>query len=57
MLGKEIVRPTSGHDELINELIGIGKEMKANEFDIVRGKTLCASDFYEGAVKSFIRLV
>lgn len=48
-----MVRNTSTHHELIDELKQIGRELKS-EFNIVSGKTLCASDFYEGDLKHFL---
>lgn len=48
ILGKEVIRSTKCHEQIIKDLINLSERHKKEiEVDIVTGKTLCANDFYE----------
>ena len=47
ILGKEVVRESKCDSELIDKLLELG-EQKKYPFKLIRGKTMCAHDFYEG---------
>jgi uridine phosphorylase len=47
VLGEEVVRDTKCDPRLVNELMQIAQQNGKN-YDIVKGKTVCADDFYEG---------
>lgn len=50
ILGKEVIRKTKCDQELVEELMQIGKTYE-NIQDVVTGKTMCAHDFYEGQAR------
>ena len=50
ILGKEVIRKTKCDQELVEELMEIGKTYE-NIQEVVIGKTMCAHDFYEGQAR------
>ena len=50
ILGKEVIRKTKCDQELVEELMEIGKTYE-NIQEVVTGKTMCAHDFYEGQAR------
>ena len=52
ILGKEVVREAKCDKELVEEIIALGNDANNNVmFDIIRGKTMCCHDFYEGQAR------
>ncbi|XP_788853.2 uridine phosphorylase 2 [Strongylocentrotus purpuratus] len=49
VLGKLITRPTQLSQELAEDIISC--KPSSNNFDIIRGNTLCTSDFFEGQAR------
>jgi uridine phosphorylase len=48
-LGKELSRSTKGNQDLVDDLLNIGKVYEQEKgISVISGKTLCAHDFYEG---------
>ena len=46
ILGKKVFHETKLDQELVEELVTLGKDLP---FDVVSGKTVCTDDFYEGS--------
>lgn len=52
ILGKEVVREAKCDKELVEEIVALGNDANNNVlFDIIRGKTMCCHDFYEGQAR------
>lgn len=46
VMGKVVLRDAKLDQDLVNELCDCAK--KFDDFETIRGKTMCTNDFYEG---------